>query len=1080
MPIILQYGSVTGQLSIAERIARGMLETCIIVVPTKRRTRHLTREILQSRTSVTNLNLFTLSGFAGQVHSRVAPDVKVLGNSGRVLLFQSAVRHREPSLEFFSGSNLTRQMHRGTFEKLVNLIVRLKETGVYPEELELEIEHADLDEKRKLGDVLAIYRSYEEFLAGAHATDEAGIFATLAFGVTRQQFDVAFREKFSGVDLIALVGFDEFTLPETEFIHKLTMISGMAVTLIFDYHPGNPALFGHLEENFSRFNDFGFRHNKDAGARALIGPLFSRPISDPCTRLFNHEQNAPPSVPDTVTLFSARDRHREVDLVCKLVKDLAMTKPGRDLSRICVAMHRTDLYTEKFREAFQRFGIPANITDRFRLSHSPPVIALLGALQVQARGYLRDDILRVAGSPYLHWSDSVALTDVSDLITVSARLRLLRGAEIWITRLKEELHTEKEGNPRSATAGIADETRSVESALRLMTAIRQRLQPFSVKLTPRQFMESLECFVREARMFQRILQGRFSGAITEKDVRGLTVFLELCREVVEVVAGQEGPENEHTLQFYLEKCTVAAALERYNIREEFGNGVLVTSIEETRGLPLEVMIVVGLVEGEFPTVYRPEIFYSQSRQKKRARRHELEQRYLFYQAVSNREEQLYLTYPETDGEVELVRSSFLDEISLTLNVVQKSANIFDRRISSADELLAEVGRAIGEQRGVGVDIPPIIEEQAGFVKHAIAVERSRSRLHDLPHFEGMIGGHLPGDSRERLEALRNRTYSVGQLESYAKCPFQFFAGRLLHVRAPGELEDTVSPAEKGSMMHQILYEFFTRRREAGLPGIRECTEGEYYHAIEQLTTIAREYLESVNVTDPFWRFEVEGILGGVDGGGVLREFLESERSRADAMKPEYFEVSFGSGASWRKSGEAKLGSEKPVVMGQLKLRGQVDRVDVEGNTFSVIDYKTGKIPVAEEIRQGISLQLPLYLEAIRQLLDNQFGKSFTPSAGMYYHLRHPVSLKPSVINGRFRDKVIPDAKTSRNVLSGEEFDSLLHDSIEKATGFVRGAVRGDFPLTTPERIEKVCAYCPFKICCRIQEFHHVVSTGEDS
>ena len=94
-----------------------------------------------------------------------------------------------------------------------------------------------------------------------------------------------------------------------------------------------------------------------------------------------------------VTLLRAHNRIHEVELICKLIKQLAAEKPERDLSAICVAMFRPQIYTDIFREQFDRFGIPANITDRFSLCRSQFVVTLFGLLQIPLNGFRRDDLL---------------------------------------------------------------------------------------------------------------------------------------------------------------------------------------------------------------------------------------------------------------------------------------------------------------------------------------------------------------------------------------------------------------------------------------------------------------------------------------------------------------------------------------------------------------------------------------------------------------------------------------------------------------------------------------------------------------
>ena len=125
---------------------------------------------------------------------------------------------------------------------------------------------------------------------------------------------------------------------------------------------------------------------------------------------------------------------------------------------------------------------------------------------------------------------------------------------------------------------------------------------------------------------------------------------------------QYGRGEEHPLRFTLEHLITAVLRERYNVREEFGAGVLVTSIDETRGLPMRVMILAGCVDGEFPEPYQTEVFLSAERRRERERRSVWQNRYLFYQAVTNWTERCYLTFPRSEGGKDLVPSSFIDSL----------------------------------------------------------------------------------------------------------------------------------------------------------------------------------------------------------------------------------------------------------------------------------------------------------------------------------------------------------------------------------------------------------------------------------
>ena len=76
--------------------------------------------------------------------------------------------------------------------------------------------------------------------------------------------------------------------------------------------------------------------------------------------------------------------------------------------------------------------------------------------------------------------------------------------------------------------------------------------------------------------------------------------------------------------------------------------------------------------------------------------------------------------------------------------------------------------------------------------------------------------------------------------------------------------------------------------------------------------------------------------------------------------------------------------------GKIKLKGKIDRIDIneEEKTLKVVDYKLGgKKPSSEDLLTGISLQLPLYLFAAKELISKEFGKEYNPAGAQIFSLK---------------------------------------------------------------------------------------------
>ncbi|MBI4534787.1 MAG: exodeoxyribonuclease V subunit gamma, partial [Ignavibacteriae bacterium] len=733
-----------------------------------------------------------------------------------------------------------------------------------------------------------------------------------------------------------------------------------------------------------------------------------------------------------------------------------------------------------------KYGIPVNITDRFDLARSPVVVAILNLLKIPLNRFRRDDVLRGVSTQYFDlWAEKSRL-DTGNLAAVSQSLKITRGYSGWIRRIDKEasrlnpqLHETKD--PFDETV-LKRQLQSLSKARSDIEWLQNLLEEIGREATPRQFRANLFSLLDRLHVSFRILKNpsATTADLVEKDSQAYKKLLEVIEQLVQLNEFQEEKEKSHPLRFYFDQLKVAISQERYNVVERFRRGVLVTSIEETRGLPLDVMIVAGLVDGEFPSAYQSEVFFSSRRQKKREQRHMWENRYLFYQAITNWSEHLYLTYPEQEADLDLVRSSFVDAMLSVAEVEHwkyPGKNPFGNDVYSDEEMLRHYGEAVGSGWKEAERLMCYLPEKAPAVRAAIDIERSRVETHSLPEYEGIVFAKISDEGRERLTQFKDRVYSVSQLETYGKCPYQFFASRVLRLNMVEDMEEGLSPLEKGSVVHQTLYEFYVQRREKKLPLISECTDREFELAVQDLVTIARKKFREKDIPDPFWQLEQELILGDAAGGGVLRAFLEAERKRSTRLEPRYFEVGFGSKLGSRGLTDPELSVEEPLVAGNVKLRGKVDRVELGEGVFTIIDYKTGKtLPKFDDLRKGLSLQLPIYLYAVEKLLQDRLQRNPRPAGGLYYQLREAVHLRLGLGSAEYNKSAFDFPPRLNQMLESDDaLREILNEAIDWANLYVCDIAEGKFPLTSPDKVSKVCTICDFNTVCRIQTVQRVES-----
>ena len=299
-----------------------------------------------------------------------------------------------------------------------------------------------------------------------------------------------------------------------------------------------------------------------------------------------------------------------------------------------------------------------------------------------------------------------------------------------------------------------------------------------------------------------------------------------------------------------------------------------------------------------------------------------------------------------------------------------------------------------------------------------------------------------------LDSTGGKPLSPTSLERWAGCPFRYFAGNVLGVGALDSPEEisTISPLERGSLVHSILESFIKEVRDNGaVPSPRE-TWSEEQRALLLATANRRFRLaEERGVTGKslLWEMVREDIIAD------LVTFLEEDNTLRAKFggAPAHLEVRFGLSDpdSWPAAEMEVPGA------GVIRFRGVIDRVDIDPATGAalVVDYKTGGMSSYSGMKddvvdRGRKLQLAVYALAIRRAL----GESTTVKAAYWF-----VSSK-----GKFAFFPSPP----------EPIESFLQPFTEAATVIAQGVRSGLFPANPGKPSQRKfsnCDFCEFDPVC---------------
>lgn len=1022
---------------IYNKLNAGKINEVLIIVPTNRKVRYLKREFISNvpGKTIAGLKLETLSTLSTVLFDNlIQTKAKILSDAASVIIINQAVAEIE--LEFFN--HYKREFPRGTLEMLHNVLNEYKRLGITPEQIRIESERLKGSEKHKAADIANIYAEYQKKITALNSFELGDIYSYL-IKTEYEKFKSVFYSVYPDVNTIVINGFDEFSQPEIELVNRLADFEKSNLFLSFDFFRYNPEIFSHLELCYKSFLGIGFREIEDISANEFDN--FRQKIRE---KLFIPGKKEKTSSRIELVKAVLPTQQKEIEFIAKEIKRL-LTIEQISADEICVAINLISNHSAMINDIFSNYGIPYNLTDRDTLSSSPPVIALINLLEIQQNDFYYKNIFRALSGRWIE----IHNVNLANLLLVASNLKLTTGYYNWINSI-DSLIDQIESDMNDDENNFLPVWK-YQSAKNDIEKIHKLLKPFGKKQTIDEFRNNIKELLEQLNISSKLVNDNFINI--EKNIKAVTVFIETLDEVFSLLNDEYGRSTKLPLSFFLNEMKIAAAFSRYNIKERHGNGVLVTSVNEIRGLRFRYLFLCGMIDGDFPTRYKPAIFFSGEHRKRRDElRHLLEERYRFYQALCVPDRKLYFSYSVKGEKKENTESSFLTELEKHFYLITETGSSLENYIYSNSELLKAAGKNADE-----IIIDEKLREK---IKNDVAVDKLRTgNPFAESEFTGYINEQLSDNAKSVLLSFSEKEFSASQLEEYAKCPFRYFLNRVLALDTVEEPTEEFEAFELGSLIHSILYKFYSEIHSQGIT-LAGCSEEDFIKSEKLLFNIADEKVKSIRFNSPASFFDREKIFGinGQKENSILYQFLLTERSSEKDYLPKYFEYAFNNVLN---------SSNSQTKTDGIKLRGKVDRIDINehSKTFKVVDYKlSGKKPTKEDLITGISLQLPLYMFASKLLIQAELNLEFNPSAAEIYSLK--------LIQKDFGRKAV-SIESKKNLNDGQLIDmnnKMIDIALNSVSSYVEKIINGDFRLSQLENREnKICRYCEFKSICRIQE-----------
>ncbi|MCG9129272.1 PD-(D/E)XK nuclease family protein [Candidatus Poribacteria bacterium] len=627
---------------------------------------------------------------------------------------------------------------------------------------------------------------------------------------------------------------------------------------------------------------------------------------------------------------------------------------------------------------------------------------------------------------------------------------------------------------------------------------------FPQSLQPDEFSEYIDAFLENSDIYNKIINPMITGnrEIIEGEINALQHFKRIVTEFCDLFNTED--DISYPYRIFITKLQYIARQTYYqnrSIRNQ--QSVNILPVSELRSLEYKLVILGDFVDGGFPQNYNVDPLLSETPYHTRDEQI-YDNRFLFYRLLKSYSEHLYLFIPKTDQEAELIPSLFLSYLQEIADFGE--INIENPAERSVYGFLTSYGKSVFDiESSNNYDFPHSHTDLGTLIDHVARVEKSREKTNKHPSYEGKLtekdllaNRTISQASLGRLKQYQDRIYSVTDLETYANCPYQYFVSILLKPKSQEDEEnEELNPLDKGSLIHDVVAEFYTNRRIKKDPPISLCNDEDFDIAIDQINQIienkqsilrVKDY-ESLQENNLYWTIDMDKIKVS------LHKWLAAERQYELGVLPSYFEVGIG------KTGDMvdqTLHSSEPITIGNVKMSGKIDRIDIGSQSFNIVDYKSGSsTPTINNINEGRALQVPIYLQLVKSILDETFEGEFNPTAGLYHKIRLDecnvvLGIGMSTYNGETYQvyngkKWYSSGKNSGQLLDDDQFESTL----DRVNGYVQQYVKdisnGIFPIITrvntyvnsvdegerpirPKVPTTPCSYCNYLRICRVGAF----------
>ncbi len=1092
--------------SVIEEAKKNKDKNFLIIVPeqyTMSTQRMLVR--MSENHCIMNIDVLSFNRLAYRVFAELGiSSYGILDDMGKSLVLRKLVENNIDKLIVLK-KNMTRLSY---ITQVKSLISELTQYNITPALFSEMMKYDKMSEsfKQKAKDFLVLYEAFLEFIDGKYLTTES-LLAKLN--------EVLGDSTIVRDSVIVLDGFTGFTPIQYQLVeHFLSISEQVYVSITADFSKN--LLQNHEDSDlFKMSSDFMKRLNHIA---VKTGALIDEPVlisgengrhrenevlKNLESHLFRNEKPSSKSKAfDVISLLTLKNPRQELRYAAIKIREY-IQKLGLCYGDFAIVTPNLEQYRYNVSSILREYDIPFFIDAKTEIVYHPFVEAIRAIFDMYSDNFDASAVFRFL---------KTGITDLSRKdIDIFERYIISTG----IRGKKKYFHP----------FVIRSNTFSTDEQLVEVNTIRQKfIEPF-MKLDSRlsakdltvkdiaislyQLIVSFEC---EKKIAARgnLLEQRNDSVKAKEYSQIYKVVMDIFDKMVAIL-GDEVMELDEFSEIF-EAGLSAASIGVIPPKQD---SVIIGDMERTRLDHIKVLFLVGASDDAIPqkldnggilSQFERELLLEKYEMAPSDRQKSFRQKFYLYLMLTKPEQKLVITSPRTDAQGKGVNVSYLMEtikqMFLDLEIKHLEGFSFDEQTLSkqgALELLIKRLRQVAKSGNVEFE-----KEYFDELTQLLAWAKQDETIDVDALIEGVFYSHVQENISKDVMALINDTFnaneivtgSVSKFELYSKCSFAYFLNYVMRLKELEQFE--LSSIDMGDFYHFALSEFGELIKATGKKW-HDLTDEE---TTEFITIAIQKTFEQMgkvaSLEDPTQSYIVETMKKTL----LHTVLILTEQIKRSSFEPALFEESIDT-----------LLQLKDSDTNIAKLIGKVDRIDIAEDTGSIriIDYKSSKHSLdVEEIYYGLSLQLPIYMNAVIEKLKEEYKDiNIHPSAMLYYCTKNPfierkeqladlneLKLKQSKLDGfvssdelevsindntisredNKESSVVPVkytkdgfAKTS-HILSDEQLQLVIDYSKNKAARIAKEIIDGNFdpnPFSFGEK--SGCTYCKFKGVCHFDE-----------